>query len=91
MPFEEIIDGMKGKRVRILAHNGAFIGNEPELCFDYFIQKDDGKNWQLLTHKKREWAGVEDFVKNGRHPIWSHITLGQFLKTTERALRHYAL
>lgn len=92
MAYVKIIEKESGERSRIVVTNYALPGLKPDIGVDVFTQKPDEKNWELCVQssQERELAmamSVDDFVKNGRHPMFNAVTPGDLLKAKAEANR----
>lgn len=92
MPYVKIIARENGENSKIVVTNYALPGFKPDIGIDVFKQKPDGVNWDLCTqsHEERKSAmamSVEDYGKNGRHPMFYEVKTGELLKAQVEAKR----
>jgi hypothetical protein len=85
MAYSKIIVRENGSKSRILITNYAMPGGQPDVGVDVFMINADGKNWDLLTQsfeqRKQSMAmSVDEYVKNGRHPMYRAVTNAELLK-----------
>lgn len=92
MAYVKIIEREGGERSRIVVTNYALPGFKPDIGTDVFKQAPDGKNWELCVQSPEERKSamamsVDDYVKNGRHPMFGAVTTGELLKAQVEAKR----
>jgi hypothetical protein len=85
MPYNKVIKRESGEFARILITNYAQPGAKPDVGVDVFRKKQDSNNWDLCTQsheeKKASMAmSVHEYIKNGRHPMFSAVTTAELLK-----------
>ncbi|MDU8350897.1 hypothetical protein RYA05_03195 [Pseudomonas syringae pv. actinidiae] len=92
MSYAKIITRENGDSSRVLFTNYALPGCEPEIGIDVFTKKVGEKNWTLCVQSPEERKASmamsrDDYIKHGRHPMFSAFTTGELLKASIEAKR----
>lgn len=92
MSYVKIIKRENGDSSRVLFTNYALPGFKPDVGFDVFIKKCGEEKWTLCVQspedKKASMAmSVDEYIKHGRHPMFSAFTTGELLKASIEAKR----
>lgn len=92
MSYTKIIAKQNGERARIVVTDYALPGFPPSIGVDVFKQHTDGENWVICTQdpddaKAAKAMSVADYVKHGRHPMFSEVTHADLLKAQSEAKR----
>ena len=92
MSYERIIARENGEKSRILVHNFALPGMKPDVGVDVFKQKPGSTVWEHCTQSGEERKTAmamsrDDYLKHGRHPMFSAFSIGELLKLQVEAKR----
>lgn len=68
------------------------LDSNPILALTFLNKRLDGKNWELCVQSPEERKSamamsVDDYVKNGRHPMFGAVTTGELLTAQVEAKR----
>jgi hypothetical protein len=93
MSYTKIIAKPNGERARIVITDYALPGCPPSVGVDVFKQQPDGINWVKCTQEPEDRKAamamsVDDYVKHGRHPMFSEVTHADLLKAGAEA-KHF--